>query len=88
MVSPFDFFLIPPSDMHLTSALTSLCSATYKKISKVDFSIPPTVSPEASDLIRKVSFLDSLESNEWNNKDPIHIDSFYHPGVLPSKLSY
>lgn len=29
-------------------------NATYKKISKVDFSIPPTVSPEASDLIRKL----------------------------------
>ncbi|KAH9444238.1 hypothetical protein Pst134EA_032465 [Puccinia striiformis f. sp. tritici] len=29
-------------------------NATYKKISKVDFSIPSTVSPEASDLIRKL----------------------------------
>ncbi|PLW51750.1 hypothetical protein PCANC_01478 [Puccinia coronata f. sp. avenae] len=29
-------------------------NATYKKISKVDFSIPSTVSSEASDLIRKL----------------------------------
>ncbi|OAV98015.1 AUR protein kinase [Puccinia triticina 1-1 BBBD Race 1] len=29
-------------------------NATYKKISKVEFSIPPTVSSEASDLIRKL----------------------------------
>lgn len=29
-------------------------NATYKKISQVDFKVPPTVSPEASDLICKL----------------------------------
>jgi len=29
-------------------------TATYKKICKLDYTIPATVSPEAADLIRKV----------------------------------
>ena len=41
-------------------------SATYKRIQRVDLKIPSKVSPEARDLITKVSFSVSASLDAWD----------------------
>lgn len=70
-----------------------LYTATYKKISKVEFQIPDHVSPEAKDLIRKVLYpyavfqvliLFQLLQHDAEKRMPL-LEVAVHPWILKYK---
>lgn len=67
-------------------------SATYRRITKVDLHVPEHVSPEAADLIKRVSPLDMMQVRgrsylkkllRYNPEDRLPLkDVLIHPWVL------